>query len=116
MDAWAKQRLADLKAAAPAKRAKRELFIRVQFRQATEVCAAVGPANAFVWILLLHMAFTARSLTFSCRNELMAKCGIDRRRKGLALRALEAAGWLTLSRPGPRKAPVVTLFGVSLPG
>jgi hypothetical protein len=97
----------------PSKARRREagLFIRVPLKRAEEVCKAVGVQNAFVWVLLLHMAFVKRSSTFPCSNTLMRMFGIRREMKRRALAKLEAAGLITVQRHRCR-APLVTLIGV----
>ena len=109
MNDWAKQRLAELGAAAP-RRGKADLFIRVPLKRAEEVCKTAGPQATVVWTLLLYMAWRAKSSRFACPNGLMRQFGICRQTKYRALEKLEAAGIIAVDRP-PRRSPIVTLLG-----
>jgi hypothetical protein len=109
MNDWAKQRRAELEAAAPVKRAKRELFITVPLELMEKAGKAQLTSRAVhVLILLLHMSFKAHSLTFVCPNDFMEKCGIDRYAKRRALAELETAGFVAIRRR-PCRAPLVTI-------
>jgi DNA-binding HxlR family transcriptional regulator len=96
--------------AKPTKRRQREsdLFIKVPLRPSIDVCKMVGPRNAFVWVLLLHMSWQAHNSTFPCPNEFMKRCGISRKVKCQALMELEAAGLITVQQ-SPRRSPIVTM-------
>ena len=65
--------------AKPSKRRQREadVFVMVPLKRAEEVSKAVGPQSAFVWILLLHMAWLAKSSSFACANGLMGRFGMN---------------------------------------
>jgi hypothetical protein len=61
-----------------------------------------------VLILLLHMAWEARSLTFACHNGFLVRFGVSRKMKYAALAELEAAGFVAVQR-SPGRSPVVTM-------
>ena len=96
----------------PSRRRRREadLFIMVPLGRAAEVHRAVGSAQAFVWELLLHAAWLAKSSSFTCPNGLMKRFGISRQAKYRALDGLEAAGFITVERQPAGRAPIVTLI------
>jgi len=61
-----------------------------------------------VWILLLRLAWKARSSTFPLPNEKLERDGVSREVKRRALRDLEAAGLITVDRRHGR-SPRVTI-------
>lgn len=113
MDAWAKKRLGELTAAAPAKRKnKKNLFVKVPLWWIEQVTRAVqSPQQVFVAVWLLHLAWDAGSSGFPVPNGRLGKRGVDRRIKRKALAALEAARLITVERRHG-KTPVVTLVVV----
>jgi hypothetical protein len=108
MNDWARKRLAELQAAAPVKREKREPFAKVPLWWAKEATKAIGAPGAMVCVYLLHAAWRAKSLTFPLPNERLKKLGVSREVKRYVLRDLEAAGLITVERRSG-KTPLVTL-------
>ena len=115
MDDWAKQRLAELQARAPVKREKTEPFAMVRMARAAAACTAMNCPKAMVWMWLVHQARKTGSGTVAVPNVALAKWGVSRKVKSLALRQLEAAGLIAIERPS-KKTPVVTLLNLSLIG
>jgi hypothetical protein len=108
MDDWAKRKLAELRAATPAKRKKAEPFVKVPLWWAVEAAKATNTAKALVWIELLHASWKAKSLTFPLPNGRLKKAGVSRFVKYRVLRELEKAKLITVKwRHG--KSAVVTL-------
>ena len=62
-----------------------------------------------MWVWLLHLAWKAKSNTFPLPNGLLQERGVSRLAKYRALRELEAARLIRVSREN-RKTPVVTLL------
>jgi ribosomal protein S19E (S16A) len=108
MDGWAKQRLAELHAAAPTKREKKDRFVKVPLWWAAEVATAARDPAMLVFVELLHRSWKARSLTFPLPNGSLKKRGASRDVKRRVLRDLERAGLITVERRHG-KAPLVTL-------
>jgi hypothetical protein len=108
MDDWAKQRMAELEAAAPVERRRRELFIKVPLKLMEVAGKTLTSRAVHVLILLLHMSFEAHSPTFACPNGFLARHGISRTKKCRALAELAAAGFITVSWR-PRRSPIVTI-------
>jgi hypothetical protein len=108
MDDWAKQRLVELHAAAPAKRKRVEPFAIVRLAPAAAACTAMNCPKAMVWLWLVHQTHKTGKLTVSVPNDALAKLGVKRMAKLRALRQLEAAGLITVKWHA-RKTPVVTL-------
>jgi hypothetical protein len=77
MDDWAQQRRAQLEAAAPVKRKKIEPFVKVRLATAATAYTAMNCPKAMVCTV---------------PNGALAKFGVSRKVKSLALRQLEAAG------------------------
>jgi hypothetical protein len=94
----------------PSKRRRREadLFIKVPLKLMEMAGKTLTSRAVHVLILLLHMSFEARSLTFACPNGFLDRYGIGRKKKCPALAELEAAGFITIQRK-PRCSPIVTL-------
>jgi hypothetical protein len=109
MDDWAKQRLAELHAAAPAKRKKVKAFARVELDAAAKACAAVNCPKAMLWIWLQHQSRKTGKRTVAVPNGVLAKYGVARETKRRGLKELEAAGLIALEQQ-PRKTPLVTLL------
>jgi hypothetical protein len=108
MNDWAKKRLAELEAAAPVKREKKEPFAKVPLRWAAEAVKATRTPKALVWIELLHLAWKAGGPTFPVPCGKLEKKGVDRTTRRRALRELEAAGLIQVAwKHG--KTPLVTL-------
>jgi len=62
-----------------------------------------------VWVWLLHLAWATRNNTFRLPNERLQVRGVSRHAKHRALRRLEAAGLIQISRERG-KSPIVTLL------
>ena len=85
------------------------MFVKVPLRWVKAASEATLSGSALaVLILLAHMAWEARSSTFTCPNGLMERHGITREAKRRALVKLEAAGLIAVQRQA-RHSPVVTL-------
>jgi hypothetical protein len=108
MDDWAKQRLAELNAAAPVKRNKTTPSVMLSLSWAAEAAIATKSLKAMVWVWLVYRAWQTKNPTVAVPNGALAKYGISRKVKSLALRQLEAAGLIAIERR-PRKTPTVTL-------
>jgi hypothetical protein len=107
-DDYAKRRLAELRAAAPAKRKKVTAFATIELDDAAKACAAVNCQKAIVWIWLQHQSRKTGKRTVTVPNGALAKYGVGRASKYRALRQYEAAGLITIEWR-PRKTPLTTL-------
>ena len=107
MDDWAKQRLAELKAAAPQRRNRKDVFVKVPLWWAEQAAKATRAPQAMVWLWLLHLAWK-HGPTFKLPNERLAVRGVSRFAKNRALHSLEAAGLIQVLRERG-KSPRVTL-------
>jgi hypothetical protein len=108
-DDWPKRRLAELEAAAPAKRKKTEPFATVKLGAAAKAFAAVNCPKALMYLWLVHQARKVGKNTVAVPNGALAKLGVSRDVKRAALKQLETAGLIVVERP-PRKTPVATLL------
>jgi hypothetical protein len=106
---WHVKRLRELEAAAPAKRKKVEPFVKVPLWWIAQATKATNTGRALVCIELLYAAWKTKRSTFPLPNARLARLGIKRETKRLALRDLERAGLITVERP-PRKTPIITLM------
>jgi hypothetical protein len=88
---------------------RRAPFVVLPLSWAAEACAATNCQKAMVWIWLVHRMRKTKSTTVTIPNRALAKYGISRRVKSLALRQLEEAGLISVERR-PRKTPLVTLL------
>jgi hypothetical protein len=111
MDDWAKRRLAELEAAAPAKHKKAAPSVMLSLAWAAKAAIATNCPKAMVWVWLVYRAWQTKNSTVAVPNEALSKYGISRKVKSLALRQLETAGLITIERR-PRKTPTVTLLRV----
>jgi hypothetical protein len=93
------------------RRREADLFIKVPLQWAAAAAKATRTPKALVWVLLLHMAWRAKSSSFTCPNGLLKRHGVRREAKRRALAELEAAGLIAVQRHRCR-APIVTLIGV----
>jgi hypothetical protein len=106
---WVKQRRAELMAKAPKKKpATRRRRVLVDLDQAAKACKVTNNRKAFVWLWLQNRAWLRKSQTVTAPNGELAKYGVDRKTKTLALRQFEVAGLISVEWP-PKKSPVVTL-------
>jgi hypothetical protein len=87
----------------------RDQFVQVPLWWAEQATHATGTPKAFVWVWLLHLAWKAQSATFPLPNGQLRARGVHRDTKYHALRELEAAGLIKVTREG-RKTLVVTLL------
>ncbi len=87
---------------------KTELFAILDLSPAAKAFTAMNCPKAMVWAWLVHKARTTDSNTITIPNGPLAKYGVSRQIKYLALQQLEQAGLITVERK-PRKTPVVTL-------
>jgi hypothetical protein len=111
MDDWAKQHLAKLAAAAPVKRKKAEVFIKVPLWFAKAAVEATNTPKALVWLELLYQHFITGNMTFPMPNGRPKKLGVSRWAKCRALRELEAAGLIMVDRRH-RKTPCITIVAL----
>jgi len=111
MDDWATKRMAELKAAAPVRKNKKDAFVKVPLWWIAQVTRAAKSPQVFAAIWLLHLSWKAKSTTFTLPNARLATQGVDRQAKRRALATLEKAGLITVERRG-RKPPRITLVGL----
>jgi hypothetical protein len=109
MDDYVKRRLAELYAAAPAKRKKTAPFAMLELNAAAKAFKAAKCPKAMVWVWLLHQMWKTGENIIPLPNDALTKYGVDRKTKYLVLRQYAAAGLITVKWP-PRKTPVVTLL------
>jgi hypothetical protein len=109
MDAWPKQRLAELRAAAPAKRKKAEPFAVAVLSEAAAAFVTLNCRKATVWLWLMHQARKTGSRTIAVPNGALRKLGVSRMTKHRALKELAAGGFITVEWR-PRKTPIVILY------
>jgi hypothetical protein len=112
MEAWAKQRLAELEAAAPARRKKKVPFAKVPLPQAAEAAATTGGLRFFVWLWLLHRSWQRQTRSVVVPNTALRQYGISREVKRRALNDLAHAGLISVKHR-PYKNPIVTLLNVN---
>src|SRR6516162_6365834 len=98
MDAWARQRLAELQAAAPVKHKKDVRFVMLSLPRTAKACAATNCQKAMVWVWLTYRVWQTKSATVAIPNSALARYGIIRKVKYLALKQLEAAGLISVER------------------
>ncbi len=96
-----------------ARRREADLFAKVPLRWAAAAAKATQTQQAMIWVLLQHMAWRAKSMTFPFPNSVLERLGVERRAKNRALQKLERAGIITIKQK-PGCAPVVTLLGIQL--
>jgi hypothetical protein len=108
MDDFVQQKLAELEARAPAKRKKRDPFVKVPLQSAAAAAKATGGQRFMVWLYLLHRSWFEKRTTVSLPNGALRKYGISRDIKRKALADLEAVGLVQVDRR-PHKNPRVTL-------
>jgi hypothetical protein len=93
-----------------AKKAKQqEAFALVPLEWAAATAKYTGTRSALVWVMLVYMAWEAKSMTFPMGNVMLARYGVDRRMKYRILDLLAAAGRVKVERRYKR-SPVVTLL------
>jgi hypothetical protein len=97
-----------------AKRARRQndAFTLLPLQWAADTAKAARTPGAMVWILLVYMAWKAKSWTFPLSNTLLTQYGVARETKRRILTKLEAAGRIKIEHRHKR-APIVTLIGLA---
>jgi hypothetical protein len=95
-------------AAGPTKR-KAEPFVQVPLWWIERMTRATGTARAFVGLWLLYLAWKTKSNKVTLPNGQLEARGVSRKVKSRALRQLEAAGLIKVSRR-KYKTPTVTLL------
>jgi hypothetical protein len=108
-DDYAKRRLAELHAAAPAKPKKIDYFAMVPLATAAKACAAVNCPKVMVYLWLVHQARKTGKNTVAVPNGALGKYGVSREIKRRALKELEACGVISI-RQQPKKTPLATLL------
>src|SRR5262249_54705330 len=108
-DDYAKRRLAELNAAAPAKRKRVKAFAMVELNTAAKACTAMNCPKAMLWIWLQHQSRKTGKRTVAVPNGALARYGVARETKRRGLKELAAGGLITLKQQ-PRKTPLVTLL------
>jgi hypothetical protein len=98
---------------ANASRQQVDPFVVLPLSWAAEASAATNCQKAMVWMWLVHQVRKTRTTTVTIPNRALAKYGISRRVKSLALRQLEEAGLISVERR-PRKTPIVTVLRLRL--
>jgi hypothetical protein len=109
MTDYAKRRLAELHAAAPAKRNKPKLYAAVRLGDAARACKATRCCKMMVYIWLVHRARLTGRRTVAVPNGVLTKYGVTHDTKSRALKDLQAAGLVVVEQT-PRKTPLVTLL------
>lgn len=89
-----------------------QAFAKVPLQWAAVLAKDSQTRSAMVWIVLLHLAWKHKSLTFPFSNEILAKLGIDRKMKYRMLAKLEKAGRIKIQHQG-KQAPLVTLVPIA---
>jgi hypothetical protein len=69
---------------------RKEAFVMLPLQWAADAAKATRTPGAMVWILLLHMAWKAKSQTFPLSNTLLVRYGVARETKRRVLVRLEA--------------------------
>jgi hypothetical protein len=92
-----------------ASRHQADPFAVLPLSWAAKASAATNCQKAMVWIWLAHQVRKTKTTTVTIPNGALAKYGISRRIKSLALRQLEEASLIAVERR-PRKTPVVTVL------
>ncbi len=90
-------------------RRKTEPFAILPLAQAAKAAAATNCHRLMVWIWLVQQVRKTRAAAVAVSNEALAKYGVGRKAKRLALRQLEAAGLIAVVRH-KGKTPVVKLL------
>ena len=88
---------------------KRDRFVQVPLWWAEQAMEATRTPKAMVWVWLLHLAWASHSKTFRLPNERLRLRGVSRDTKTRALRDLEKAGLIQVTRE-VGKSPTVTLL------
>jgi hypothetical protein len=90
-------------------RSSKDRFALVPLWWAEQASQATRTPRAMVWIWLLHLSWAAHSKTFRLPNERLQLRGVSHDTKGRALRDLEKAGLIQVTRE-VGKSPTVTLL------
>jgi hypothetical protein len=108
---FAEMQAARAKLPRPRRRQKagNDTFVQVPLWWLERVVQVVrSPQQVFVAVWLLHLRWKTKSEGFPVPNRLLAKHGINRQSKHLALTKLAAAGLIVVEKSN-RKTPRVTL-------
>jgi hypothetical protein len=110
MNEYAKKRIAELEAMAPAKRTKREdAFAIMPLWTAALVAEATRSPALLVWARILHLTRKHKRRDCILANGWLERRGVNRLAKYRALRKFEAVGLISVDwRSG--KSPRVTLL------
>ena len=84
-------------------------FVKVPLWWAEHAAQATRTPKAMVWVWLLHLSWAGHSKTFRVPNERLQTRGVGRNVKLRALRQLEKAGLIQVTRESG-KSPIVTLL------
>jgi hypothetical protein len=83
---------------APVKQKKPDRYIKLPLWFASAAAKATNTRKAMVWIWLVWLALENRSLEFPVPNGRLRQWGVSRYTKDKALRELEAAGLIVVTR------------------
>src|SRR5262245_2116322 len=84
-------------------------FVKVPLWWAEQASQATRTPKAMAWIRLLHLSWAAHSKTFRLPNDRLRSRGVSCDVKRRALRDLEKAGLIQVTRESG-KSPTVTLL------
>ena len=91
------------------KQKSRDKFVQVPLWWAEQAAEATRTPKAMVWVWLLHLSWAAHGKTFRVPNERLRGRGVSPDVKNRALRELERAGLIQVTRDRG-KSPTVTLL------
>ena len=90
-------------------KSKVDKFVKLPLWWAEHAAKATRTPKAMVWVWLAYLAWEQRSATFRLPNERLRIRGVGRHAKRQALRELEQAGLIQVTRE-TGKPPTVTLI------
>ena len=105
---WRVERARSVPASAKAKRL-RGSYVRMLHEAAIAGCQALTCPAFLVWYYIHYRVWVEGSPTVPLPNEVLADLGVTRDTKYRALRRLERAGLIHITRRG-RRSPLVTLL------
>ena len=108
---WHVKRLRELEAAAPKRKKKVEVFVKVPLWWIEIAAKDTRSPTTLVLIELLYASWKAKSPTFPLPNSRLNKLGVSRKTKYKVLRDLERRPVILVER-SPRKTPLITLIGL----
>jgi hypothetical protein len=114
MVAWHERRMAELLAAAPAKKHKKaEPFVIVPLWWIEQAAKRARSPATLVFVELLYTKWKAKSSTFALSNVRLRKLGVSREIKRRVLRDLaEGKGRMIALEQKAGRAPRITLIGL----